>query len=192
MREISLNLLDIVQNSITAGASHVRIDLFKDRPGQLILTVADDGDGMDAETLKKATDPFFTTRKTRKVGLGLSLLRAEAERTGGSLALNSVWKRENPTHHGTTLTAVFCTDHVDCPPMGNIVETLCALLQGHPNVDITFRHRTEQADVRLDTAELKQALGGDIPLSEYEILCWISEFLHEQYRKNQKNKTGGF
>ena len=128
MKELSLHLLDIAQNSIAAGARHV--DLTVEEAGDRItLTVADDGCGMSPEFLAQVTDPFTTTRTTRKVGLGLPLLRLAAEQTGGALEVES---REGV---GTTVTAVFHAGHIDCPPLGDMAATVALLAQGLPAFD---------------------------------------------------------
>ena len=110
MKDLSLHLLDVAKNSVAAGASHVAVTLEEDEAGWLTLTIADDGRGMSPEFLAQVTDPFTTTRTTRKVGLGLPLLRLTAEQTGGSLAI------ESALGAGTTVTARFQRRHLDCPP----------------------------------------------------------------------------
>jgi hypothetical protein len=148
----------------------------------LTLTIADDGCGMDAETVARVTDPFYTTRTTRSVGLGLPLLKLEAEMTGGSLTVVSRHEAESPDDHGTTVTAVFHTDHIDCPPLGDVIATVTTLIQGHPDTDFLFRHEREGREaVELDTRELREVLG-DVPLGSYEVLQWIQGFLKESYQ----------
>ena len=163
MKELSLNILDISQNSITAGASLVEILLTEETDGWLTLTIRDDGCGMSEETLRTVMDPFYTTRTTRKVGLGLPLYRMSAEMTGGSLAITSTLGQ------GTTVTAVFYTDHLDCPPLGNLPQVIALLVQGNPDLELTYRHSTPTGRSELLTAELRQALGEEISLAEPEI-----------------------
>ena len=129
---------------------------------------------MDEETLNRVTDPFYTTRTTRKVGLGIPLFKEAAEQTGGSFSIQS---REN---FGTHTSAVFNKDHLDCMPLGDIISTVTTLIQGHPDSDFLFTHKIGDKEIRLDTRELRAVLG-DVPLSEYEVICWIEEFLKEQY-----------
>lgn len=180
MKELSLNILDIAENSYKAGAEHVEI-LLQEKNNLLTLTIRDDGCGMTKEILEGVTNPFYTTRTTRKVGLGLPLLKLAAEQTGGTMTITSVSDKDNAEHHGTIVTATFHTDHIDFCPLGDVVATVTTLIQGHPTVDLLFRHETEKGTVELHTAELVAVLGEDISLAEYEIICWIEDCLNEQY-----------
>ena len=173
MKEISLNILDIAENSVKAGAALTEISI-EETETKLSVSIKDNGCGMDEETLNRVTDPFYTTRTTRKVGLGIPLFKEAAEQTGGSF---SIWSREN---FGTHTMAVFNKDHLDCMPLGDIVSTVTTLIQGHPDSDFLFTHKIGDKEIRLDTRELRAVLG-DVPLSEYEVICWIEEFLTEQY-----------
>ena len=179
MKDLSLNLLDIAENSVKAGATLTRL-LLAQEGDILTFQVADDGCGMTEEVLRGVTDPFYTTRTTRKVGLGLPLLRMAAEQTNGSMEVESKHVDTHPDHHGTTVTAVFHTDHIDCPPVGDLVATVTTLIQGHPDTDFLFRHTLEGVTVELDTRQLREILG-DVSLAEYEVLQWITGFLREQY-----------
>ena len=178
MKELSLNILDVAKNSVVAGAENVIISLVTDADGMLTLTIKDDGCGMTEETVRNVTDPFYTTRTTRKVGMGLPLLKLAAEQTGGYLKLES---SKDERDHGTTVTAVFDTKSIDFMPIGDIVSTICILIAGSPEIDFDFSDITEDRQVRLQTTELKAVLGEDISLAEPEIQAWISEYLSEQY-----------
>lgn len=181
MKELSLNILDIAENSVKARASLTQI-LLNETANTLTLTIADDGCGMDAETVRRVTDPFYTTRTTRSVGLGLPLLKLEAEMTDGTLDVVSRHEAEFSDNHGTTVTAVFHTDHIDCPPLGDVIATMTTLIQGHPDTDFLFRHEREGREpVELDTRELRLVLE-DVPLDSYEVLQWIEGFLKESYQ----------
>jgi anti-sigma regulatory factor (Ser/Thr protein kinase) len=180
MKELSLNILDVAKNSVVAGAENVIISLVTDADGILTLTIKDDGCGMTEETVKNVTDPFYTTRTTRKVGMGLPLLKLAAEQTGGYLKLESS-KAENG--HGTTVTAVFDTKSIDFMPLGDIISTICILIAGSPEIDFEFSDITDKREVRLHTTELKAVLGEDISLAEPEVQIWISEYLSEQYNE---------
>ena len=181
MKELSLHILDIAENSVKARASLTQI-LLNETANTLTLTIADDGCGMDAETVRRVTDPFYTTRTTRSVGLGLPLLKLEAEMTDGTLDVVSRHEAEFPDNHGTTVTAVFHTDHIDCPPLGDVIATMTTLIQGHPDTDFLFRHDREgRESVELDTRELRLVLE-DVPLDSYEVLQWIDGFLKEAYQ----------
>ena len=178
MKELSLNILDVAKNSVVAGAENIEISLVTDVKGMLKLTIKDDGCGMSEETVKNVTDPFYTTRTTRKVGLGLPLLKLAAEQTGGYLRLESS-KQENC--HGTTVEAVFDTGSIDFTPVGDIVSTVCILIAGSPEIDFWFTDKTEGREVVLNTSELRAVLGDGISLAEPEIQTWIAEYLKEQY-----------
>ncbi len=179
MKELSLNILDVVENSVKAGASLTEI-LLTEQKNTLTITIRDNGCGMDAQTVKRVTDPFYTTRTTRAVGLGLPLLKLEAQQTGGDVTVSSRDKATYPDTHGTEVTAVFHTDHIDCPPLGDIPATVVTLVQGHPNTDFLFWHTKGENEVRLDTREIREILEG-VPLDSFEVLQWIQSFLTEGY-----------
>ncbi|MBE6600365.1 MAG: sensor histidine kinase [Ruminococcaceae bacterium] len=178
MKELSLNVLDIVQNSITAGATDILISLVEDDKRLLTLTIADNGCGMSEQTVERVRDPFYTTRTTRKVGMGIPLLRLAAEQAGGELHIESKTAEDD---HGTTVRATFYTDNIDFTPVGDMVSTMCVIIQGHPEIDYVFRHKTPSLDVELDTAQVREVLGEGISLSEPEILSWLKEYLSQQY-----------
>ncbi len=179
MKDLSLNTLDIAENSVKAGARHIYITIERRGPTRT-FTVEDDGRGMPPDFLARVTDPFTTTRTTRKVGMGLPLLKLAAEQAGGSLTVRSRSVGEDPAVHGTRVRAVFDATHIDCEPVGDMVSTVVTLIRCHPDIDFTFVHRTESGEARLDTAELRAVLG-DVPLDTYEVTEWITESLSEQY-----------
>lgn len=174
MKELSLHLLDVAKNSVAAGAAHVSITLDEAQDGWLTIAIADDGRGMAPEFLARVTDPFTTTRTTRKVGLGLPLLRLTAEQTGGSLSIDST------LGVGTTLTARFQRRHLDCPPLGDLPGAVALLIQGSPDMELTYRHTTPKGEAALSTAELRDILGDGISLAEPEVFAWIQDYLTEQ------------
>ncbi len=176
MKELSLNILDIAQNSIKAGAK--RLDISLDRRGSwLTVTIADDGVGMSPEFAAAAADPFTTTRTTRKVGMGLPLFKLAAEQTGGTFSITSQQaSAENPAH-GTTVTATFDTNHVDCEPLGDITSTVLTLIQGNPELSLTYTLRSEAGELRLSTDEMREVLGEGVPLNSPEVLAWAREYL---------------
>ena len=176
MKEISLNILDIAENSVKANASITEIHV-NESAEQLILTIVDDGCGMDEQTVKSVIDPFYTTRTTRKVGLGIPLLKLACEQTGGTLSITSSVDESN---HGTTVQAIFFKNHIDFTPLGDVISSIVTLIQGHPNTDFLFSHTMEAGKVELDTRELRGVLE-DVPLDTYEVICWIRENLEEQY-----------
>ena len=181
MKEISLNILDVAENSVKAGAALTQI-LLQEENNMLRLTIADDGCGMTPEILRGVTDPFYTTRTTRKVGLGLPLLQLACEQTGGSMSITSISETADPVNHGTKVEGTFFTDHIDCTPLGDVVSSIVTLIQGHPNTDFYFSHRKGEGAVELDTRELRQVLE-DVPLDSYEVIKWIESFLRQQYEE---------
>ena len=185
MEDFSLYVLDITMNSVRAGATEISISLVEEGDW-LTFTVSDNGCGMTKEQLARLDDPFFTTRKTRAVGLGIPFLKMLAEMTGGHVRIVSTPASESDAH-GTTTTAVFGRHHIDFVPLGDLVGTVVTLIQGSPAVDFTYLHQTEQGSVRFSCAELRAVLGEEIPLSEPEILLWIEGNLREQYEAIQSN-----
>ncbi len=177
MKELSLNILDITENSVKAGAALTEISI-TEKDDTLILTIKDDGCGMSDEILKTVENPFYTTRTTRKVGLGIPLLKLAAEQTGGNVKIVSSTQSHN---HGTTVTALFFKNHLDFTPLGDIKETVVTLIQGHPDTDFLFIHKCDNGEVKLDTRELRVVLEG-VPLDTYEVIVWIKEYLNEQYQ----------
>ena len=180
MKELSLNILDVAKNSVVAGAKRIEISLVTDSDGMLTLKISDDGCGMSEETVRNVTDPFYTTRTTRRVGLGLPLLKLAAEQTGGSL---NIWSSRCSEDHGTTVTATFDTGSIDFTPVGDIISTVCILIAGSPEIDFVFSDVSETRRVELNTAEVRAVLGEDISLAEPEIQTWLGEYLREQYEQ---------
>lgn len=180
MKELSLNILDITENSVKAGATLTRIEL-EENGNVLCIRIIDNGCGMTPEFLEGVINPFCTTRTTRKVGLGIPLIKLAAEQTGGSLTITSRHESTHPEDHGTEVTAIFHSDHIDCAPLGDIVSTIRTLIHGHPETDFYFSHQKGEARILLDTREMRRILGDEIPLNAPEILEWISGTLTEQY-----------
>lgn len=173
MKELSLHILDIVQNSVAAGAKFITLDLIEDVNTDLLeFSIKDDGCGMTEETLKKVTDPFTTGRTTRRVGLGIPLLKAAAELTGGELELTS------EPGVGTTVTARFVYDSIDRQPLGNMAETMLGLITSYENIDFVYYHRVNEKEFTIDTREIKGILG-EVSLNEPEVVLWLSGFLNE-------------
>ncbi len=181
MKELSLNILDIAQNSLSAGAKNVSIEITETTDNKFILTITDDGCGMTEEMVKSVTDPFCTSRKTRKVGLGIPLLKLAAEQTGGNIEISSRTEKEYPDSHGTSVNAIFCSDSIDFTPLGDIISTIIVLIQGHPDVDFIYTHTKPGKEVMLSTPEMREILGEDISLSDFSVLEWIRNYLEEAY-----------
>lgn len=173
MQELSLNVLDIAQNSVRASASLVRITLDEDREKEtLMISVADDGCGMTEEQVKSVTNPFFTTRTTRKVGLGIPFFKMAAEATGGSLTIHSTPGK------GTETRAFFHTGHIDMLPVGNMAETVEMLITMNPDMDFLYVHSVGNEQFTLDTREIKAVLE-DVPINSPEVVSFIKETLAE-------------
>jgi hypothetical protein len=146
MEDLSLHILDVAENSIIASAGKIEIKITEDKTNDLLtIEISDDGKGMDTETLKKALDPFFTTRKTRRVGLGLSMLAQAARESGGQMDVSS---RPN---EGTVVKATFRMSHPDCKPMGDIAETIRTLVVAHPEINFLFEHNSNGSIYRFDS-----------------------------------------
>ncbi len=173
MKELSLHILDIIQNSIAAGATLITLTLFESvREDILTFTITDNGCGMPEDMVRAVTDPFTTSRTTRKVGLGIPLLKMAAEQTGGRITLSSA------VGAGTTITADFAYGHIDRQPLGNMAETMLGLITSHPDLDFVYQHRVEDAQYTLDTREMRKSLGG-VSLNETAVTLWLSDFLKE-------------
>lgn len=174
MRDISLHLMDLVCNSITAGARHVTIDFSLDAGRTMTVRVQDDGCGMDEDTAKRALGPFATSRTTRKVGLGLALTQANARLTGGDVIIAS------QPGTGTTVTCVFHTGHIDCLPLGDLAQTISALVAAHPNgPEIALTLSSPRGEGAFSTRETRQVLD-PVPLNTPEVINWITQSLREQ------------
>ena len=177
MDELSLDILDIAYNSIRAKASFIRISIEDSVKKNLIrIVIEDNGEGMDEETVQKVIDPFYTTRTTRKVGLGIPLFKQNAELTGGSLSIQS------QINHGTILTANFVKNHIDTPIMGDIIETMLTLIQANEYIDYEFNYKTDDFSFLMKTSEMKDILG-DVKITEPDVLLWIKDFMKEGLKK---------
>ena len=173
VKELSLHILDIIQNSISAEASFIQLMIDeKIEQDQLIIEIKDDGKGMNKEFLSKVTDPFVTSRTTRKVGLGISLLKANAEQCDGSFFIDS---KEN---EGTVIRAAFKHSHIDRPPIGNIVDTVITLLVSNEEIDYRYAHRIDNNEFVMDTREIREILEG-APIADLEVLEWLKNYLKE-------------
>lgn len=181
MRELSLNVMDVAQNSVRAEATLVRISVTEsDNDDRLTIEIADNGCGMTEEQVQQVIDPFFTTRTTRKVGLGVPLFKLSAEQTGGSFDIQS------EKGVGTTTTASYVKSHVDMTPLGDINSTVKILIQCNPEIDFVYTCATDNGSFSLDTRELREVLG-DVSLDTPDVLEWIADYLEE----NTKSIYGG-
>jgi len=175
MRDLSLHLLDLTQNSISAGAAVITIRIEVDENGWLTLTLSDDGKGMSPELLERVKSPFATTRTTRKVGLGIPMMMENAEKAGGSLAI------ESQLGKGTTLTVTMDTRNIDCLPLGDLTGTLLSLMLTNPlSPEFVFEGKTPKGECSFDTREVRAVLGSDIPFNEPSVAAWLQEALKEE------------
>lgn len=173
MQELSLHVLDLAQNSVTAGATLIEITVEQHRPSdRLVIAITDNGCGMTPEQVKKATDPFFTSRTTRKVGLGLPFFEMLARQTSGSFEL------ESHPGSGTGVRAVFDTSSVDCLPLGDMAETMTTLIGCNPGLDFVYTLRVDGKTFCADTRQFRQVLEG-VPLSEPAVLNFIRDYIRE-------------
>jgi len=173
LEDLSLHILDIVENAISAKAKIIEI-LVMEEPGEdrLTIEIRDDGIGMDEEVSQKAVDPFFTTRSLRKVGLGLSLMAQAAQEAGGSLRIESTLGK------GTRVIATFQYHHIDRKPLGSMVETMMTLLLGNPELEISYTHQKEGKSYVFSSSWLKNRFK-DRSLIDPEIIQWVKTHLKE-------------
>lgn len=173
MTELSLNILDIAENSVKAGASltEIRVEAMSDR-NLLEIIIRDNGCGMTKEQVQKVIDPFYTTRTTRKVGLGVPFFKESAEAAGGSFFI------ESEVGVGTTVKASYELDNIDRMPMGDLTATIHTLVTMHEDMDFLFTYKVNENEFVLDTRELREILG-DISFKEYEVSNYIKEYLKE-------------
>ena len=173
MRELSLNILDIAQNSISAGASLTEI-LVKENTAEktLLIGIYDNGKGMSEEQVKNVQDPFFTTRTTRKVGMGIPLFKLAAEQTGGSFKITS------ELGVGTRVDALFKTDSIDFTPLGDIEATVSTIVSMNEDKDFVYTRSVDEKEFVFKSADIKRILDG-VPLSEPSVINWIEDYIRE-------------
>ncbi|MEN6315023.1 MAG: ATP-binding protein [Clostridiaceae bacterium] len=173
MRDISLHILDIMQNSTAAKASMIKLNILtKSETGMLEVTIEDNGCGMDSELLARVTDPFSTTRTTRKVGLGIPLFKASAEQSGGRFDITS------QKGVGTAVKAVFAIANIDRPPIGDLEGVITDMAAANPEVEIQLRLENGSRQFVFNSREASQALG-EVPLSEFTVVQWLRKYIKE-------------
>lgn len=183
MNELSLHILDICQNSIKANATLIEIKITDNLFDNIYtIEIFDNGYGMDKKTLSEVADPFFTTRTTRKVGLGVSLFKMAAEMAKGNLVITSV------INEGTKVTATFQNNHIDRAPLGDIEDTLSILILNENMIDIYYEHTINDKVFIFDTREVKQILEG-IPFTDYKVIMWIKNNIKEGIKNIQKEES---
>ncbi|WP_371368529.1 hypothetical protein SRRS_20730 [Sporomusa rhizae] len=173
MREISLHILDLVQNSIEAGATSVKLDIIEDMTKDImVIRVSDNGRGMDEKMRQLVIDPFITTRTTRRIGLGLPLMDMSTKRCGGYLNLTSTPGK------GTVVEAKYQHSHLDRPPMGNLIETIKTILVANPTLHFLYYHTVNGRSISVSSQELANTLEG-IPLTQPDVLVWLHGYLSD-------------
>lgn len=174
MKELSMHILDIVQNSIRAEASLVEIVVDENlKEDSFSITIKDDGKGMDEAILKQVVDPFFTSRTTRKVGLGIPMIKASAEACEGSFEISS------EVGKGTCVKAIYKHSHIDRAPLGNILDTLITLVISNEHTEIIYKHFINEKKFELNTVEIKKILGKEVPINNIEVIKWLKNYINE-------------
>jgi hypothetical protein len=182
MEDLSLHILDIAENSIKAKAKNIKITFAENAKKDIsFLEISDDGNGMDQKTLNKTLDPFFTTKNTRTVGLGIPLLAEAARAADGSFSIQS------KPGKGTHLKAVFKSSHIDKKPMGDIASTLISIISGHPGVRLVYTHNLQGRKYKLDTKQIKSQLNG-IPINSPEVLKTIKSNINKGIDSMRRQK----
>ena len=177
MIELSLHILDIAENAVRAKARHVSISITEDRLNdRLTMEIRDDGVGMTKKVLKRVLNPFFTTKKVRRVGLGLPMLAQASEIAGGYFTI------ESAPGKGTVVTVAFQLSHMDRQPLGDIAGTLVTLITGNPVVHFVYRHHCNGRTYWLDTDEIKKEIE-DVPIHHIEVLKWIRRYVEAGLRE---------
>ncbi|MDD2521257.1 MAG: ATP-binding protein [Anaerolineaceae bacterium] len=180
MRELALHILDIAENSISAGANRIEIMVKQDtRNDELCLSVMDNGKGMDEELLAKVMNPFITSRTTRKVGLGIPLLKQAAEACNGGLTI------ESEPGKGTRLTAKFQECHIDRMPLGNLADTFLTLLLGTPEVNFVLDYQVNDEVFYFDDSEVKEAIEG-MSLTDYRVIEYLTNTIRDGINETKK------
>ena len=173
MKDIALHILDIANNSVSAKAKLVEITVDEqDADNTLTITIKDNGRGMSPEFLGRVTDPFTTTRTTRRVGMGIPLFKQNAEATGGYLNI------ESTENIGTALKAVFMSNHIDCPPLGDIADVVTILITGNSEIDFIYIQRKNNKNAKFDTFEIKEALE-EVSINDPHIVIYLNEMIEE-------------
>ncbi|MBS3732045.1 MAG: ATP-binding protein [Desulfobacterales bacterium] len=173
MKELALHILDVAENGITAGADRICIIVEKDpAENRMTITIEDNGQGVPADVMKRITDPFYTTRTTRRVGLGLSLFENTARQCEGSMSV------ESEPGQGTRVTATFAYDHIDRPPLGDMSATLMTLIYGNPEGDIVYRYRSESEEIVIDTKAIRERFGNR-PITDPDVFRCLMDQMEQ-------------
>ncbi|MGB4439812.1 MAG: ATP-binding protein [Sedimentibacter sp.] len=181
MKEISMHILDIAMNSVKAKATLLEIKVEESiKNNYLKLSITDNGIGMSEEMTKQVIDPFFTTRTTRKVGLGLPMLKESCERCNGNLNINSQLGK------GTIVKCYFERNNIDRAPLGNMGETIMTIINCLDNCELIYAHETDRGTFRLNTSEVKEILE-NVNIKDNGVLLWIKDFINENIKELSTN-----
>ncbi|MCE5206825.1 MAG: sensor histidine kinase [Chloroflexi bacterium] len=173
MKEISLHILDIAENSISADAKNIEISVVENGKSDLLqITIKDDGKGMDDETIARIQDPFYTSRTTRRVGLGIPLFKAAAEACQGGLTITSTPGK------GTEVIVVFQNSHIDRMPIGDLTGTILTLMIGSPEIHWKLIYAKDDKNFELDSRLIQKELG-EVPLCDPAVMKWLREYIRE-------------
>lgn len=174
MKELSLHIMDIAENGIAANASCITIVVNEAVSSNMIsIAIGDNGTGVPEEMLEKMLDPFVTSRTTRRVGMGLSLFKAAAERCDGE------FKIESKLGKGTNVLATFKYDHIDRVPLGDMATSILSIIAGYPEIDIDYTHMYDEKQFSFKTCEIRETLG-DVPLNEPAVLQHLKNAINEE------------
>lgn len=184
MRELSLHILDLAQNSIEAGARNLVIEVNEDENGYFVFRITDDGRGMSEELLAKIRDPFTTTRTTRKVGMGIPFMDMITKQCGGYL------KIESCKGEGTVVEAAFAKDNIDRPPLGDIVSSIKVLLVGTSYLELEFIYKIGSSEFKFDTKDIRKILGRETDFTQPEVYTWIEDYLHQEISRVRCEQEG--
>jgi len=173
LREIALHIMDIIENGLDAEASLITLSIAENHEEKVIrISIKDNGRGIPEGMLAQITDPFVTTRTTRRVGLGLSLFKEAAKRCDGEFDIRSKQGK------GTVVRASFRTDHIDTPPLGDVAGSLTSLIMAHPEVDFVYTHEADGNQFEMDTRQIKKELD-DVPIYHHEVIVHIARTIRE-------------
>jgi len=185
MNDLSLHIIDIIQNSLSAGASLIKLTVGeKSSENLLFIEIEDDGKGMTPEQVNSLDDPFFTSRTTRRVGMGVPLLKDSAEQSGGSLVITS------QPGKGTKVTATFEINNIDCPPLGDIANTLILMVSANPNINFFFRYIYEESEYVFDTIEIKEILDG-LPINDPSVIRTLTSMVDANIQDMKLERDNG-
>ena len=177
MRDISLHILDIAENSVRAEADLIEIFIDENKTKDIVnLEIIDNGNGMTKTQLQNALDPFFTTKDIKRVGLGIPLLRANTERSGGKFSIESIPEK------GTKINSAFVRSNIDRPPLGDINGTIITLILSNPELNFVYKFKTEKGEYILDTREIKKILEG-VSIAESSVIGFLQKEMSEEIEK---------